>query len=171
MKETIVKSIEMSKHKGIFQVLLMLLSFILLLFTIHMIVVLVSEHTGFWQMSSTALLLVVPRKMDYYEFIKLRVGDKILLKTWDEIPKETAAARFDPFLKEEMRPLFGCEHEVIDMEHMDQLCAGVPDYNIRPENEPSVFYVHHTWIEEVIAKVDDNAGKDTRIKQPDHGSA
>lgn len=154
------------KYKGIFQLILMLCCFGLLILIIHLITVFITENTGLFQMGTTALLLAVPRKMDYYELIKLRVGDKILLKSWSEIPKETAAARFDPFLKEEMRPIFGCEHEVIDMEHMDQLCAGVSDYNIRPDGEPDVFYVHHTWIEEVTAKVNDDAGVDSRIKPP-----
>lgn len=154
----------LSKYKGIGQLILMILCFGLLILFMHLVVVLVTENTGMWKMGSIALALILPRKMDYYEFIKLRVGDKILLKTWDEIPKETAAARFDPFLKQEMKPIFGCEHDVINMEHMDQLCAGVPDYNIRPENEPSVFYVHHTWIQEVTAKVDITLGIDSRIK-------
>lgn len=154
------------KYKGIFQFILMIAGFALLILIMYLLVVLVTEQTGLFKMSLVALALIVPREMDYYEFIKLRVGDKILLKTWDEVPKETAAAKFDPFLKEEMKPLFGCEHEVISMDHMDQLCAGISDYNIRPENEPPFFYVHHTWIKEVVAKIDDTHGKDTRIKQP-----
>lgn len=161
-------SLHSSKIKGILQLLGMLCAFILLIIVIHLVVVFITEQTGLFQMGSAALVLALPRKMDYYEFIRLKVGDRILLKTWDEIPRETAAAKFDPFLHDEMKPLFGIEHEVINMEHMDQLCAGVSDYNIRPKGEPDCFYVHHTWIKEVTAKVDNDAGRDSRIKQPSH---
>ena len=126
--------------KGI-EILAMLLIFGLIILIIFLLIK-ATESTPLFQMGA---YLPVAIPMSYLELAKLKVGDRVMFKEWDDIPKYTAAAKADPQLFEYMKPLFGCEHKVLNID-LESLCIQIDHYGIRGENDPREFYIHYTWI-------------------------
>ena len=112
------------KNAGyLFIMLLILLGFILFV----TLILKLTENTPFFQLG----VLLIPIRMDYLNFIQLKVGDRIVLLDWKDIRHGASAATFNPYLPEYMQPLFGCEHKIIRVSHTRPQCVCVPDYDLR----------------------------------------